>query len=454
MQCPFCKKTFETTLSVCPSCGKMPTQHETGLRIQSIEKINTSELELEIGEGVAATTAPLESQEANNAVSLEDRIEMFRQKRTKKTSLLEFPNKRNEWRDEIKNLVQRRKDGGANETENDAKTPESKPKTAAPKTETALVINLKPNFEEQSPQQPDAKRLIGKALARIEKSRLQFDGDAASEAFVAQAMQTAPLTVTVETPNARNEELNYSVVAPRTANVHSFRILPAIDDDAPEFSDEQSKPERKSIFSVPQNLPVSPQKLFERETSDVYYDLESDEAIAAAALKTVRGANVRQPAMLDVQTPTRKQKHTRRRESQTGEDYAPLAPRFIAGTIDFALCAVITAAVLHFVFGFWQMFDFGISQIVFAAAIFAVMMFLYQTAALFFIGKTAGSFIFGQQTVAVETGCTPSLTQAVLNSAFYLLTLLTGGLGLLPACFSVEKRALHDWLSGTVTVSS
>jgi uncharacterized RDD family membrane protein YckC len=46
----------------------------------------------------------------------------------------------------------------------------------------------------------------------------------------------------------------------------------------------------------------------------------------------------------------------------------------------------------------------------------------------------------------------PTLRQAAVNSAIFLLSLGVLGAGFLTAFFNEERRALHDLLSGTILV--
>ena len=51
-----------------------------------------------------------------------------------------------------------------------------------------------------------------------------------------------------------------------------------------------------------------------------------------------------------------------------------------------------------------------------------------------------------------ETGLPPTTGQAVLRALFYILSLITLGLGLIYALFDAEGRAAHDHFSGTIVV--
>jgi hypothetical protein len=50
-----------------------------------------------------------------------------------------------------------------------------------------------------------------------------------------------------------------------------------------------------------------------------------------------------------------------------------------------------------------------------------------------------------------RSGLIPTAGQCARRALFYMLSLAALGLGLLPALFGSERRALHDRLSGTRT---
>lgn len=447
MQCQVCEKTFAAELSVCPSCGTMPTQHtqaESSLRLLSIEKITTSDLELEIGEPPMKKpiTAPLE----NKNQSLESRLETFRTQRSETRTLLEFPPKRQkspEWRDEIKNLVKRRKDGAADETAHEDEK-ESKPKKTA---EPALVINLKPNIAEQK-----KRNILADALERIERSRQQFGKSDLDEYEIED--EEMPIKMVVETGKRGEAGSNspLSLVPPREA-------LPIFDGEAAHQLETRISTERKSVFNVPLNLPAAPNDVFVRAgknsekiaAEDVSSDLEDEETVNAA-LGSVRKVDVK-PSPLDNQQPAARVSTARQRSStiERIEDYAPLGQRVAAGLIDFAASILISVGLL-IAFGTIEAASFGLSSILLISAVATGVLFVYSTVSLLLSGTTLGLRFFQMRVVAVENGDALSLSQVVVNNAVYILSLWFAGIGLLTALFSTEKRALHDIAAGTVVV--
>jgi uncharacterized RDD family membrane protein YckC len=455
MQCSVCEKIFAAELSVCPSCGAMPTQHtqaESSLRFLSIEKITTSDLELEIGEPpVQKITAPLE----NKPPSLESRLEAFRAQRTESRTLLEFPGKRQkspEWRDEIKNMVKRRKEGVTGELVGASAASEPKAKKAAassaPPSEPALVINLKPNIAEQK-----KKNILADALERIERSRQQYGRDL--EEFVAETViENAPVKVVVET-SKKSETANtapLTLVPPQREETVARKILPPLDDELLEIYDTPTTPaptEHKSVFNVPLNLPAAPKNVFAREEAVALNDLEDEENVNAA-LSSVRKIAVKQ-SPLDNQQPVERVSVRREIKRERNDDYAPLGQRFAAGLIDFAIAAVVAISFLM-ILGAVEVASFGWQSILLSAGAVGVALFVYSTVCLMLMGTTLGLRFFKMRVVKAEDGDALSPAQDLLNSLVYVLSLGLAGLGLLTVFFSTEKRALHDIIAGTVVI--
>ena len=95
---------------------------------------------------------------------------------------------------------------------------------------------------------------------------------------------------------------------------------------------------------------------------------------------------------------------------------------------------------------------FSLSGVFALAAAFAIVMFVYLTASLSFYGRTFGMRLFSLELVDVEENSYPTMHQAAVNSAVFLLSLTVGGIGFLPMFFNEERRAAHDILSGTILI--
>ena len=79
-------------------------------------------------------------------------------------------------------------------------------------------------------------------------------------------------------------------------------------------------------------------------------------------------------------------------------------------------------------------------------------MFIYMTASLGFYGKTLGMRLFSLELVDATENEYPTLQQAAINTAMFLLLLPLAGVGFATVFFNEENRALHDLVSGTIFV--
>lgn len=133
------------------------------------------------------------------------------------------------------------------------------------------------------------------------------------------------------------------------------------------------------------------------------------------------------------------------------DDLAPLSARFNAGLFDLIIggfASFILISPFMLTGGSWLSFS-GIFA--FAAAL-AIVMFVYLTVSISFIGRTFGMKLFSLELIDAEENAYPTLHQAAVNSSVYLLSLALGGIGFLPVFFNEEKRAAHDIASGTILI--
>jgi uncharacterized RDD family membrane protein YckC len=85
-------------------------------------------------------------------------------------------------------------------------------------------------------------------------------------------------------------------------------------------------------------------------------------------------------------------------------------------------------------------------------ATFTIVMFIYLTTTIGFLGRTFGMRIFSLEIVDIDENEYPTLHQAAVSSSVYLLSLAFGGIGFLTMLLNTEKRAAHDLLSKTIVV--
>ena len=133
------------------------------------------------------------------------------------------------------------------------------------------------------------------------------------------------------------------------------------------------------------------------------------------------------------------------------DDLAAIPSRFLAGLFDSIIGAFATGIVLSpFLMSGGQWLTVSGAMTVMAA--FGVVMFVYMTIAIGLRGRTIGMRLFGIEVIDAEENEYPSMHQAAVSSAVYLLSLPMLGLGFLPLLFNEERRAAHDLISGTILV--
>jgi uncharacterized RDD family membrane protein YckC len=130
---------------------------------------------------------------------------------------------------------------------------------------------------------------------------------------------------------------------------------------------------------------------------------------------------------------------------------APLLKRAAGGVIDLlviAFAATPFAAVIELTNGNWA--DPRVSGSL--GGIVVVLMFLYLMVSTALAGRTWGMSLVALRTVDADTGRAPTTGQCARRAIGFMLTLATGGLGLISALFNPNGRALQDYLSGTINV--
>jgi uncharacterized RDD family membrane protein YckC len=60
--------------------------------------------------------------------------------------------------------------------------------------------------------------------------------------------------------------------------------------------------------------------------------------------------------------------------------------------------------------------------------------------------------IFSLELIDAEQNAVPTVHQAAVSSAVYLLSMTFAGIGFLTIPFNEEKRAFHDIVSGTLLI--
>lgn len=138
-------------------------------------------------------------------------------------------------------------------------------------------------------------------------------------------------------------------------------------------------------------------------------------------------------------------------ETEEIEDLAPFSMRFGAGLFDFIIgtfASMVLLSPIAFTSGDW----FTATGLLTFAGTTGIVMFLYLTLCLGFLGKSVGMKLFSLELVDAVENEYPTLRQAAVNTAVFLLSVLFLGAGFIAVFYNEEKRALHDLLSGTILV--
>lgn len=132
-------------------------------------------------------------------------------------------------------------------------------------------------------------------------------------------------------------------------------------------------------------------------------------------------------------------------------DAAPFTPRIAAGFIDLFIVGFISspfASIIELTNGNWNDPRVG----AFMGSIVITIIFLYETFSTELTGRTFAMSLLRLYSIDAQTGLQPTFRQCVRRSLFYILSLLTFGLGFIYALIDAKGRAAHDVLSGTVVM--
>jgi uncharacterized RDD family membrane protein YckC len=449
MMCPVCKRDLAPTLSICFTCGAM------------VNDSVREELELKIGPvsgrlNRSATVAPapvLRTEKPKEAAPIKREVAAppvkvaeqpaqrtpggetteFGRKNTSPT-LVGFQPKTStvpDWRLQLQNAIRQRGNEVApasavvavarNQNTAAAKAPKAKPvETPAP--------------THQNPR-------VAAALQRIESSRRRF---LESDAPAAKAEVEAK-------PATRNYPFN----------VVSRGGEPAARVDAPQAT----------VNTLPKPRLVTSAKIEKKKYDTNKLPPLPVAAAVAAAVKTpepiegfVELEEVRTPAAIEAEVLVEAKPEPKKLPmiiddlaeeygiaEEADDDLAAIPSRFLAGLFDSIIGAFAAGIVLApFLMSGGEWMTVSGSMTIMAA--FGVVMFAYMTIAIGLRGRTVGMRLFGIEVIDAEENEYPSMHQAAVSSAVYLLSLPMLGLGFLPLLFNEERRAAHDLISGTVLV--
>lgn len=447
MNCPACNRNNEFNLSICPSCGAMMNDSVRAELLSKIsvckslknEKIKKKEISpvsdsldlppVAIKEEINPPPAVVSAKSVVEAPAIQNTSELD----CKPTSptLIEFHSKKSsipEWRLQLQNAVRQRGDRENQPSQKSAAVPQRA------KLATSGANALKVEIVEEKKPARLKNPTLSSALERIEKSRQKF----LVEELVEKEAQFEPIS---SAPRPANKNFPFYIASKQVeveTKAPEPNAPPVIIADKPKLAapiviesgdlDTNKLPSlappakiSTNFIKVPASFLPTEIKIEEKKKVEIK-PLEREEEIVAAE-----------------------------ETNEEFEDTAPFAMRFNAGLFDLIIGGFLSLLLLSpfmLTGGDW----FTFTGLLAFLATCSVVMFIYLTTTIGFYGRTFGMRLFSLEVIDMNGENYPTLHQAAVSSAVYILSLALGGIGFLPLFFNDEKRAVHDLVSGTVVV--
>ncbi len=430
MNCPVCNRTNSVILSVCPTCGTMlndSVRQELNPKVSPAVK----EINFEMKEKSPTSNKLNHQVSAANSSNPSEPKKHTAEITIKMTSptLVDFQSRDTsipEWRLKVQNAVRKRqgKDDLAAETAVLPSVRQSESSDSQPPRQKILAISganaLKAEIVPEKIEVERQNATLNSALQRIEESRQKFLEEEKAEA--------AP---TILTPPANNKHPFY--IATKQAEVVPTSVKATIN---PPLKPKLAPPLKSDNKPFNTNkLPPLPQ---EAKSSFSFAQRLIDTFIGEAKIE--KNAQKKDAEIIETEE-----------ISEETDDCAPLAMRFNAGLFDLIIGSFLSMVLITpFAIsgGSWFTFE-GFFAFLATAAI---VMFIYLTTTIGFYGRTFGMRLFSLEVVDIEGEEYPTMHQAAVSSAVYILSLLFCGIGFLTIFFNEENRAAHDLISKTIVV--
>jgi uncharacterized RDD family membrane protein YckC len=137
--------------------------------------------------------------------------------------------------------------------------------------------------------------------------------------------------------------------------------------------------------------------------------------------------------------------------ADTNSDSAGFGRRFIAGSVDLLLVALMAApvaAAIEFTDGNWS--DPRVIGLMTGTTMLA--MFAYLTISIALTGRTLAMRIFSLRTIDMRTGLIPTGGQSMKRAVAFIFSLAFLGLGLIYAFVDRDHRTIYDHFSKTIVI--
>lgn len=329
-----------------------------------------------------------------------------------------------DWRLQLQNSVRKRLD---NHNPNQP-TVESKPHRATLMTNGATALKAEAEEQIESAYHPNPQ--IAKALRRIEESRQKYLIEENPLSVQPNSVRQFPQNI----PTHLNESLPKQEFTNNVSNFAKPNLVPVSNN---EVTVEKLKTNKLPPLPPPAKISSS----FEKRPLE--------EEVKNFAVSDVHKTNMTEVLAYGEAEEIENIEETE--EIEETEDFAPISLRFNAALFDLLICSFLSLLLLS---PFMLLNGRFFSPEGFFAflATCAIVMFIYLTTTIGFLGRTFGMRLFSLEIVDVEENAYPTLHQAAVSSSVYLLSLGLGGIGFLTMLLNSEKRAAHDLLSGTIIV--
>ena len=455
MMCPVCKRDLAPTLSICFTCGAMvndSVREELELKIGPVSgRLNRpaavaqapvmrtekpkepAPIKREIAAPpVRASEAPVRVPEPPAQRAPGGETTEFGRKNTSPT-LVGFQPKTStvpDWRLQLQNAIrQRGNEAAPAATVVAVAKPQSARAAKAPKVKPMET----PAVAHQNPR-------VAAALERIESSRRRFLEPEVQAAKAESEQKPATRNYPFNVVSRGSETAVRSDAPQATVNTPPKpRLVTSAKIEKKKYDTNKLPPLPVAAAAVAVKAPEPIQEFVELEQGATPVQHEATVALEAKP----------EPKKLPMIVDDLAEEYGIAEE--TDDDLAAIPSRFLAGLFDSIIGAFATGIILSpFLMSGGEWLTVSGAMTVMAA--FGVVMFGYMTVAIGLRGRTIGMRLFGIEVIDAEENEYPSMHQAAVSSAVYLLSLPMLGLGFLPLLFNEERRAAHDLISGTVLV--
>lgn len=474
MNCHVCNRNNAFNLSICPSCGAMINDT---VRAELLPKISISKPLPPIETAVKAASGNLNQSPAPTAALIEEPQDETIDKAienaaappveenhqtgniaAKPTSptLVEFHSKKSnvpEWRLQLQNAVRQRQDRESAPTETFS-APAAATAVAARKTKLATSGANALKIEAVQEKKPVARQknpALSSALERIEKSRQKFYVEEAAETIAEPILPAAA-------PRPASKNFPFYIAAKQT-----------------EIQEKKDEPKRTESAKPALGAAIAAEKNASPRNESGDLDTNKLPPLATVVNQSAAETTTTSPVKISTNfagtapqkllTPQAKieAKHNVKsvendsvaaeQPREEADDCAPFALRFNAGLFDLIIGGFLSLVLLApFMLTGGETGWLSFTGVLAFLATCSIVMFIYLTTTVGFYGRTFGMRLFSLEVVDIEGDNYPTLHQAAVSSAVYLLSLACGGAGFLTLLFNDERRAAHDLASGTIVV--